>query len=366
MGMFDGIARALGGFGAGVQGRGTEYLQQLREEQQSARLAELGNAVASGQIDRTQYLKGIAQYAPDLYGKIVLAQTQNKPSAIQEFEDYQTYSPQRQKEYMALKRALPAEKLLAKGVDYDPITGQANDVQGYGKALGDIAQAENFGGKTGALEAQLQLEPDLNKQNEFSKAIGKEEGEGVADLKDRLASLPQLEKVVNKLSDLGKKATYTYIGQTVDSAQRQAGMDTGEGAVARKEYISYVDNQVLPLLRQTFGAQFTLKEGENLKVTLGDPNATPEEKDAVLRSFIDTKKQTINSKERQYGIPETTWETGGINGTKFPVANDIPDEQIGLPNEVNNQIDMTDPRVKAALEQGYTEEQIMEFLARMK
>lgn len=232
--------------------------------------------------------------------------------------------------------------ILLSGKIYDK--GLVNDEFGNVTGIPDYNKAKSQ--QVGAIKAaetqadQLMknmYEPERNRKNEFNKAMGKEEGEGVAELKDRLASLPQLENVVNKLSDLGKKATYTYIGQFADSAQRQAGMDTGEGAVARKEYISYVDNQVLPLLRQTFGAQFTLKEGENLKVTLGDPNATPEEKDAVLRSFIETKKDTINSKERQYGMPETTWETGGVNGVEFPVAGEMPGEQVIMPNAVNQE-----------------------------
>ena len=86
-------------------------------------------------------------------------------------------------------------------------------------------------------------------------------------------------------------------------------MNPRESAIARKEYIAKVDNEVLPLLRQTFGAQFTQKEGESLKLTLGDPNATPEEKDAVLRSFIDAKRSQIETKNRRIGgadVPEKT------------------------------------------------------------
>jgi len=123
--------------------------------------------------------------------------------------------------------------------------------------------------------------------------IGKGAGESAVKLKSSESSLPGLENVVNELSVLGKKATYTKVGQAADSVRRQIGGNVGPGAVARKEYISKVDNEVLPLLRQTFGAQFTQKEGESLKTTLGDPEASPEEKDAVLRSFIKTKRSQI-------------------------------------------------------------------------
>jgi len=112
-------------------------------------------------------------------------------------------------------------------------------------------------------------------------------------LKGLERALPGLEKVVTELSALGKKATYTRVGQVADAVRRQLDMGVGPGAIARKEYIAKVDNEVLPLLRSTFGAQFTQKEGESLKATLGDPNASPEEKDAVLRSFIQTKRSQI-------------------------------------------------------------------------
>ena len=59
---------------------------------------------------------------------------------------------------------------------------------------------------------------------------------------------------------------------------------------------------MLPLLRQTFGAAFTEREGQSLKNTLGDPDKSPEEKDAVLRSFISQKLAQVESLQRQvYG-----------------------------------------------------------------
>lgn len=158
-----------------------------------------------------------------------------------------------------------------------------------------------------------QYSPSLQGQIAGAKASGKETGqatgESVAKLQDIEAMLPRLETVVSELSDLGKKATYTMAGQGTDIARRQLGMNVGPGAIARKEYISKVDNEILPLLRQTFGAQFTQKEGESLKATLGDPNASPEEKDAVLKSFIDTKYGQIAGLRRRTGAqPSGTFD----------------------------------------------------------
>ena len=66
--------------------------------------------------------------------------------------------------------------------------------------------------------------------------------------------------------------------------------------------IAIVDNQILPLLKQTFGPAFTDQEGESLKATLGDPDATPDEKMAQLDAFIDAKMRALETQERELGI----------------------------------------------------------------
>lgn len=131
--------------------------------------------------------------------------------------------------------------------------------------------------------------------------IGTEMGEQEVSLAEMQANLPRLEAVVTQLSELGKNATYTKKGQFYDAMRREAGMTPRESSIARKEYIAKVDNEVLPLLRVTFGAQFTENEGKSLKVTLGDPDASPEEKDAVLRSFIDSKRAQVETQKRKLG-----------------------------------------------------------------
>jgi len=145
------------------------------------------------------------------------------------------------------------------------------------------------------------LQGDISGAKAFSGQTGKAAGEATAGLSDMESQLPHLEQLVTELSALGKKATYTKAGQAADIIRRQSGMNVGEGAIARKEYITRVDNEILPLLRQTFGAQFTQKEGEALKATLGDPDASPQEKDAVLKSFIQTKIAQVATTRRRIG-----------------------------------------------------------------
>lgn len=103
--------------------------------------------------------------------------------------------------------------------------------------------------------------------------------------------MPGLMKNVEELGVLADKATYTSTGQFINWAAKETGFGATEGAKARTEYIAKIDNQILPLLRDTFGAAFTVAEGDRLRDTLGDPNKTPEEKKLVLNAFIEQKKR---------------------------------------------------------------------------
>lgn len=217
-------------------------------------------------------------------------------------------------------------KTTDKGVAVDA-GGNYVELPGYGTAVGGIA-AEKAGQSQQAkkevdyrmnpvikgaeaasqFEQQLRYAPQIEQAKSNAKDIAGKETE----LRERMAGMPQLEDTVNQLSDLGKKATYTSAGRVYDTLRTEAGLEPRESAVARTEYESLVNNQVLPLLRQTFGAQFTEREGESLKKTLGDPNKSPAEKDAVLRSFINQKKATIESMQREitaYGVPNADGST---------------------------------------------------------
>lgn len=116
-----------------------------------------------------------------------------------------------------------------------------------------------------------------------------------------VSKMPELKSQVSYLNKLAKDATYTKAGVAIDSATRQLGLPVGKGAVARTEYTAVINNQILPLLRETFGAQFTEREGEALRQSLGDVNKSPSEKQAVLNAFIKQKEMNIKSQERKVG-----------------------------------------------------------------
>lgn len=153
---------------------------------------------------------------------------------------------------------------------------------------------------------------ETGREAEFERGRGRAQGtasvESDRELAEMERNMPGLRVVVDQLYDLSNTATYTQAGQLRDAARKALGLPAGEGAVARAEYIAVVDNQVLPLLRQTFGAAFTAKEGETLRNTLGDPDKSPEEKRAVLRAFIAQKERDLAARQgsSQGAAPQAT------------------------------------------------------------
>lgn len=132
-------------------------------------------------------------------------------------------------------------------------------------------------------------------------AAGKELGVDTALLESMNSKMPGLETVVAQLGDLAQKATYTVVGKAVDAVKRQVGATPSEGALARAQYTAMVDNQVLPMLRDTFGAAFTVKEGETLRATLGGDDKSPEEKQAILTAFIAQKRRDVEALAMRVG-----------------------------------------------------------------
>lgn len=165
--------------------------------------------------------------------------------------------------------------------------------------------------------------PKKHREAEREKAIGSGEGKIQADTQaeyDSITSkMPGLYGVIDRLETLAEDATYTMAGKSYDWARNQLGLDPREGAVARAEYTAVVDNQILPLLRDTFGAQFTQEEGQRLARTLGDPDKSPVEKQALLRAFIQQKERDIQGLAARLGMPGGS-QAGADKGKRQPVS----------------------------------------------
>ena len=190
------------------------------------------------------------------------------------------------------------DRLATQAKGFDTLQGQAY-ASAYGKGMGELPTARDISAakERGTLETQLELKPQIAQAESQAKLRATD----IDELGNMTSKLPELTKTIQKLGELGKKATYTSIGRGSDWLMREAGLPVGEGAKARTQYISMVNNQVLPLLRDTFGAAFTVQEGESLKATLGDPNKSPDEKQRVLEAFMNQKINDIKSKQRKTG-----------------------------------------------------------------
>lgn len=130
-----------------------------------------------------------------------------------------------------------------------------------------------------------------------ARIIATDRGETFTELAQAKAGLPGLTSVVNKLKELAPIVTSTIGGKLADTAIKELGFGATKGSTARAKFIGIINNQVLPLLKATFGGSFSVQEGESLKATMGDPDATPNEKLAQLEAFIAQKIRDIEAKE---------------------------------------------------------------------
>lgn len=226
------------------------------------------------------------------------------PANIREWEYYNAFPDDATKaEYLRMKRANPYLDIGTGYVQPDPVNPGV------------------MGG------------PEIVKDN-FTPAYDAASGTGTAkaDVENKVAfdslssKLPGLKSVVSELSQLADKATYTTAGKLWDDVVRETGNLPTEGAQARTKYMSMVDNQVLPLLRDTFGAAFTVSEGESLRATLGAPDKSPAEKKAVLEAFIEQKVRDLDALQSR--LPG-----GGAAGTANPNAV-VPKNYPGVTIEV--------------------------------
>ena len=179
------------------------------------------------------------------------------------------------------------------------------------QAAGLTKEAEETGKALGAAKTAPLVAETRSTIETAVKLAGKEasaRGETLTDLARSEAALPGLRQAVGQLKELALVATSTLGGRIFDVAVKEAGFGSTAGADARVKFISIVNNQVLPLLRSTFGAAFTEREGETLKRTMGDPDATPNQKIQQLNSFIDQKVRDIQTKQREVGQEVTPTE----------------------------------------------------------
>lgn len=153
------------------------------------------------------------------------------------------------------------------------------------------------------------------------RVMGTGQGDAGVTYESMKAKLPGVQSVIAEMDDLAEKATYTMTGQAYDAIRKEFGAEPREAAIARQEYIAKARNQVFPMLRDTFGAQFTQAEGQALLATMGDPNMSPQEKQAVLKAKIEQYVRDMEAQGIQAGrAPATDAGTGQVRRRYNPAT----------------------------------------------
>ena len=234
-------------------------------------------------------------------------------------------SPEDQKKARRIKVGLDARKVgssaltIAQGGDTGIVAESEATIE-KGKSKGRATGKAEGEGESATLIANTKasIEAAVTLAREDAQSIG----EALTELQIANASMPSLVSVVEELKQLAPLATSTIGGNVFDFAVKELGFGSTEGSTAKAKFSSVINNQILPLLKQTFGAAFTKAEGDELKATMGNVDATPEEKIAQLNSFIDGKIREIQTKERQLGQSVTsaadiTTQDTGISAEQF-------------------------------------------------
>ena len=168
-----------------------------------------------------------------------------------------------------------------------------------GAQIVDQITAESGAKERGSAEVKSVFAPRLAAAIQTAKTKAESEGKVFSDLARAEAGLPAVKDLIIQLKDLSEISTSNLSGRAFNSVVRELGFGATEGGTARAKFIAIVDNTLLPLLKQTFGAAFTVSEANQLKATLGDPNLSAGERNAQLDAFIENKTNEVRGLKRQ-------------------------------------------------------------------
>mgnify|MGYP003627808455 FL=1 len=256
----------------------TESLETLEQIKAGNLQGVAQNIAAVESIAQQRINKGMSASQREFNANIAMAQD---PNATQFERD-------------SAKRALGGMAKVS-----DTAAERAATDAGLGQAIatqaGNVAEAT----ETGKSKAKLKYGPQITKAVKLAEKAAIERGDVLNDLDRMTAALPGVRDAVSQLKELAPLTTTTWGGAVWDAAVKQTGFGATKGSTALAKFQAIVDNQVLPLLKPTFGGSFSVQEGESLKATLGDPSASPAEKLATLDAFMNQKERDIQSKQAQ-------------------------------------------------------------------
>ncbi len=233
-------------------------------------------------------------------------ETLNNFMAFAKTVDPQRYGSASQREFGDLTEGMSDEdkakaRRIKLGLEPRAVGSADQTIAGAGTAdvVAETVSTIAEGKEGGKLAAQARMLPDIRAAIKRAETEALAAGETNVELIRAKAAMPGLIQVANKLKSLSDVATYTTGGKVFNTLVKELGFGATKGGTARKQMTSIVDNQVLPLLRDTFGAAFTAAEGDRLRDALLDPDSTPDAKKATLDAFIEQKMRSIETKEAE-------------------------------------------------------------------
>ena len=248
-------------------------------------------------ILQAQSPEGLALLAEEVNTALTPASSRIKSTGQREYENYVRIAQDdnaTELERNSANRALgnlakagsSAEERIAKD---DELGRQVVEQKG---AESSVAEGEK-------LKQQLKYKPAIAGAVRLAEKAATEQGDVLTDLARAEAGLPGLIEATDNLKELASVATSTLGGRFFDVIAKESGWGTTKGANAKAKYIAIIDNQVLPLLKQTFGGAMTEGEGLRLSNSFGDPNASPEQKMLQTEAFIEQKLRDIERLKTQ-------------------------------------------------------------------
>lgn len=197
---------------------------------------------------------------------------------------------------------------------------ESGNIEDVANVVSTLAEA----GEGGKLDAQAQKLPNIKRLVKDAEIQATKTGQVMTDLNRAKAALPGIQEVVGKLKEIAPLVTSTFGGALFDQAAKQLGFGSTKGATAKAKFVSMVDNQVLPLLRDTFGAAFTAAEGDRLRDAMANPDASPDQKIAQLNAFIEQKVRSIETNERELeGLLSPQQNTGLTTNPDAQMENQV-------------------------------------------
>lgn len=277
----------------------------------------------------------------------------NNPVDAQKIEYLKKYLPENrtqntnaisneEKKYRFLRDELGMSKEEAADAILNPKTAPTGEL-GYLLSLKEKLDTNNPEGaeKLKAINSRIDVitkDPTAAMNYSFGQSYGEKLAKTREAYDTFVANLPNMENVIKSLYGYADDATYTMFGSAYDEAMKQLGGMSTKGSIAKAKFESTARAVLYPLLRPTFGSQFTENEGERLISLLGAAGQTPEEKKAVLVGFLtDYVNKMISNAEilKSAGVvmpdfPDDIKERilkYGANPTSEDVANIINNSQ---------------------------------------